>query len=267
MAFRLRGLFGRAQPTVTAYDADSEPLSELSLAVRVRSFRDYMISIADTAARLAEEVKLGRVPAKPAGPVNPLDGPFDITHLSRLFKYREGGKLSRSCFLYFTVDGKQDVRCQFQLYDLATGLVWINAVLASAATDSLGGNAGFRRSIDMTLARSAFFAAYFENLETTLDVFKMIFVPRPGQEIPIVDWSALMANINRSLRKYAASALSADDFVAAIPQHPWPHFAVEGGYPKDPAELFVNAVYFPPDHASVMRKHLAEMQASAFRHS
>jgi hypothetical protein len=239
--------FGKRPPeTRTSSWQAAEPAPEGSLQERLEGLRDALMGLLLSAGRIADAIRSDDTVSVlvDGHDPDPESGPLALTGFANNFIYFDDGRLRHSLLAYGDParPGQADPNAQFHLHELTGHVLELNLFCQHAKLDDALGVAlqspHVPALIDSILVPAAFFAALTDNI-----------LARDGGA---PDLAADKANLERHLLMAADKMLDPKRMEALLPVKHWPFIGLVVPVAPHDGDYFLNGVYFPADHASVL---------------
>jgi hypothetical protein len=217
---------------------------------RLERLRDEMITLLGMAQTTADAVRdQGLIPIPVvADDTDPEAGPFELRGFSHNFVTRGPAGLGHVIFSYKEPNGEGpiDPNAQFHLQQAIGELLAFNLYCQRAEMDEALGVAlqapDVAGKVDGMLVKLAFFAAFFDNMASS---------SRDGAA-SAEEIERQFANIERHLLMAQDKMLDPSRLDACLPPVKWPFVGVEIPFEPHDGDYFINCVYFPAEHATVL---------------
>ncbi|MGE3916940.1 MAG: hypothetical protein AB7F78_14705 [Hyphomicrobiaceae bacterium] len=257
--------FGKRRIAPAAGSRSSGLLAEgLSTAQRLEALRDSMLAMLEVAGQLADAVRNDTGVAMPvvADEADATAGPFVLKGFHDNFIAVGPAGISHVMYGYGLPEGGGpiDPNAQFHLQQLTGQALALNLYCQHAERDEVLGVAlqspQVPDVIDSILVRSAFFTAYFDNMLTAETAVRQ----PSSRQIP-----AMRENLDRYLLMARDRMLAPFRAQHLLPFKDWPFVGVELPVAAHEGDYFLNAVYFPADHAGLLIDAAKELEGNALQ--
>jgi len=228
-------------------------LGEVALPeARLTKLRDHMLSLLGASQRVADAIREESAVAMPvvADESEPEAGPLELKGFHEYFCARHQGGFGHLIFAYGQpmTGGAVDPNAQYHLQQLTGQALAFNLYCQRAHLDEALGVAlqspDVPAVVDALLVRSAFFAAFFDNMLAVL--------ADQGARATAPKLASHRANLERHLLMAQDKMLDPGRRESLTPLNGWPFVGVEIPYAPHDGDYFINGVYFPADHARLL---------------
>lgn len=242
----------RPHASQTTMTRTTRPEAGASQRERWEKLRDQMLDLLETARRVADAVRGEGSIAMPviAGEPEATAGPFELKGFHEHFMKPTRSGIGHLLFAYshpVSGDGV-DPNAQYHLQQLTGQALTFNIYCQRAELDEALivalQSPDVPRVIDALLVRSAFFAAYFDNM--------LAVVPDERGEALERNAGWQKANLARHLLRAQDKMLAPENLEALTPLRGWPFIGVELDIAPHDGDYFINGVYFPAEHARLL---------------
>lgn len=212
---------------------------------RAQQLRDHMVALLGTARVVADAVRVEGVFPMPAiaDAFVPEEGPLALKGFPEYFTTRGAQGPGHVIFAYGQPGGGGiDPNAQYHLQQLTGQILTFNLYCQRAAGDEALAVAlqapEVPHLVDAILIRSAYFAAFFDNM--------LGICSGPA------DLQRQRSNLDNHLLMAQDKMLDPGRRASLVPLKGWPFIGVEVPYPPHDGDAFVNGVYFPAEYARLL---------------
>lgn len=245
--------FGK-RPNASQTTMTRMPRTDAGMSQRDRweKLRDQMLALLDTAHRVADAVSGEGSLSMPviAGEPEATAGPFELKGFHEHFVKANRSGFTHLIFAYTHPSSGEgvDPNAQYHLQQLTGQALAFNLYCQRAELDEALivalQSPDVPQVIDALLVRSAFFAAYFDNM--------LAAMPDEAGEALARNAGWHKANLTRHLLRAQDKMLAPENLEKLTPLKGWPFVGVELDIAPHDGDYFINGVYFPAEHARLL---------------